>query len=108
MGIRTCFANDGPAAAASSAAVVIRTLFMVASPRAASARLGGVGDGRFAEKGLRLARPQGRSWAPHTPQRSRLSTETGSNAGGTSGASRAAVGRDCFLHGRGSAAAPTR
>src|SRR5216684_1924140 len=55
MGIRTCFANDGPAAAASSAAVLIRTLFMVAPPRAAIARPGG--DGRSADKRLRLARP---------------------------------------------------
>src|SRR5216684_8494167 len=67
MGIRTRFANAGPAVTASST-VAIRKLFMVAPSRAAIARPGGVGEGRFAEKGLRLARPQGRSCAaPYAP-----------------------------------------
>src|SRR5258708_29608468 len=73
MGIRTCFANDGPAAATNSAAAVIRTLFMVALLRAAIARLGGVGDGRFAEKAFALPAPKGEAVRTHTPPRSGLS-----------------------------------
>src|SRR5713226_320301 len=64
MGIRTCFANDGPAAAVSSTAA-IRNLFMVAPSRAPIARLGGVGDGDSWRRSSPCPPPRAKLGAPY-------------------------------------------
>src|SRR5207244_8153919 len=71
-GMRTVFANAGPAAAATNVAA-IRALFMDSSLRATIARPGGVGDAAFAEEGTSPSRPQGRSCAAHSAREPALS-----------------------------------